>query len=137
LITIGSLTAINGASGGGSLAVATNVLATAGLENLSWSSSGTTANQGINGLAFAPITSLAVGPSEPQPLTNSYSAGILSLSWPANEGWRLQMQTNPPSTGLGTNWVYVTDGTVSSTNITVNSTNSSVFGVLPAGVPMT
>ena len=75
------------------------------------------------------VFSTTVGPSGPEVLTNSYNAGtgIMSLSWPANEGWRLQMQTNALSKGLGTNWVYVTDGTVSSTNISVNATNGSVF----------
>jgi hypothetical protein len=29
----------------------------------------------------------------------------LELSWPADHtGWRLEMQTNAPLTGLGTNW---------------------------------
>jgi hypothetical protein len=62
-------------------------------------------------------------------LTNSYSAstGILSLSWPAGEGWRLQMQTNSLAAGLGPNWVEVTDGTVSSTNIPVNPASGVVF----------
>ncbi|HZI32737.1 MAG TPA: autotransporter-associated beta strand repeat-containing protein, partial [Candidatus Binatia bacterium] len=75
------------------------------------------------------VFSTSVGPSGPKVLTNSYNAGagILSLSWPANEGWRLQVQTNSLSKGLGSNWVYVTDGTVSSTNINVNPTNGSVF----------
>jgi fibronectin-binding autotransporter adhesin len=75
------------------------------------------------------VVSTSVGPSGPEHLTNSYSAGtgILSLSWPANEGWRLQAQTNSLSQGLGTNWVYVTDGTVSSTNLSINVTNGSVF----------
>jgi autotransporter-associated beta strand protein len=64
-----------------------------------------------------------IGPSGPAHLTNSVSGGILSLSWPAGQGWKLQMQTN----GLGTNWVYLTDGTASSTNITVNPSITTVF----------
>ena len=120
-----TLNTING-SGGGSLAVGTNALATIGTQNLAWTSSGSTANQGVNGFAFAPIA-LADSPSGPGNLTNSYSAGVLSLSWPAGEGWRLQMQTNSSLVGLETNWVYVTDGTVSSTNITINPDNGSVF----------
>lgn len=116
---------INGA-GGGSLAMGTNVLAAIGTQSLAWTSSGTTGNQGVNGFAFAPIA-LADSPSGPGYLTNSYSAGVLSLSWPAGQGWRLQMQTNSSFVGLGTNWVYVTDGTVSSTNITINPDNGTVF----------
>jgi autotransporter-associated beta strand protein len=69
----------------------------------------------------------AVGPTGPANLTNSFSSGILSLSWPAGEGWRLQGQTNSLSTGLSTNWVYLTDGSVSSTNITVDPTKPAVF----------
>jgi hypothetical protein len=37
------------------------------------------------------------------------------------------MQTNSLAEGLGTNWLYLTDGTVSSTNIAVNPTNQAVF----------
>jgi fibronectin-binding autotransporter adhesin len=75
------------------------------------------------------VYSTIVGPSGSEALTNSFNAasGVLSLSWPANKGWRLQMQTNSLAKGLGTNWVYVTDGTVSSTNISINAANSSVF----------
>jgi autotransporter-associated beta strand protein len=67
------------------------------------------------------------GPSAPATLTNSVSGNTLSFSWPAGEGWRLQVQTNSLSTGLSTNWFYLTDGTVSSTNITVNPANPTVF----------
>ena len=75
------------------------------------------------------VYSTIVGPSGPEALTNSFNAasGVLSLSWPANKGWRLQMQTNSLAKGLGTNWVFVTDGTVSSTNITVSRTNGTAF----------
>jgi len=81
--------------------------------------------------AFTPATgTLSVipsGPTGPGTITNSYSLGVLSLSWPAGEGWRLQAQTNSLSSGLGTNWVYVTDYSVSSTNTTINPANPSVF----------
>jgi fibronectin-binding autotransporter adhesin len=70
---------------------------------------------------------LVLGPSGPASMTNSYSGGVLSLSWPAGQGWRLQMQTNSLAQGLGTNWVYVTDGSVSATNITVDATKPTVF----------
>jgi autotransporter-associated beta strand protein len=73
------------------------------------------------------VVSAVVGPSAPEHLTNGYSAGVLTLSWPAGEGWRLQMQTNGLSVGLGTNWNYITDGSVTSTNITVDSTKPTVF----------
>ena len=70
---------------------------------------------------------LVVGPSGPGSITNSYSGGVLNLSWPSGQGWKLQQQTNALSTGLSTNWVYVTDGSVSSTNITVNPAQPAVF----------
>jgi len=60
---------------------------------------------------------LSSGPSGPATLTNSVSGSTLSLSWPAGQGWRLQVQTN----GLTSpNWVYITDGSVNSTNIPIN-----------------
>jgi hypothetical protein len=73
------------------------------------------------------VASSVVGPTGPGYLTNSFSGGVLSFTWPASQGWRLQAQTNSLASGLGNNWVYVTDGTVSSTNITVNPANGAVF----------
>jgi autotransporter-associated beta strand protein len=69
----------------------------------------------------------ASGPSGPALLTNSYSGGVLSFSWPAGQGWKLQQQTNALSTGLSTNWVDVTDSSVSSTNIPVDPTKPATF----------
>ncbi|HEU5071721.1 MAG TPA: autotransporter-associated beta strand repeat-containing protein [Verrucomicrobiae bacterium] len=66
------------------------------------------------------------GPSGPGYLTSSVSGNTLSLSWP-DEGWKLQMQTNSLAAGLGTNWVYVTDGSVTSTNITVDPQQPATF----------
>jgi hypothetical protein len=83
------------------------------------------------GLGFAftngVLSVIAGGPSAPATITNQYSANVLSLSWPAGEGWRLQMQTNSLSVGLSNNWIYVTDGSVSSTNITVDVTKPTEF----------
>jgi autotransporter-associated beta strand protein len=84
-----------------------------------------------SGLAFSftngVLSVVATGPTGSVTITNSFSAGVLGLSWPAGQGWRLQMQTNSLSTGLSTNWVYLTDGSVSSTNITVDATKPAVF----------
>jgi len=88
---------------------------------------------GTNMFAFTngvlSVVAAPTGPSGPGTITNSFNSGTstLSLSWPAGQGWRLQGQTNSRSTGLGTNWAYVTDGSVSSTNITVDSTQPTVF----------
>ncbi len=73
------------------------------------------------------VVSAVVGPSGPARLTNSISGNTLSLSWPAGQGWRLQVQTNNLLVGLRTNWVYLTDGTASSTNLTVDSAKPTVF----------
>jgi len=73
------------------------------------------------------VVSGTTGPTGPANLTNSVSGGVLSLSWPSGQGWKLQMQTNSLSVGLGTNWVYVTDGSTTSTNITINPAKPTVF----------
>lgn len=55
--------------------------------------------------------SLAVVPAvstTPAAITATFISGKLTLSWPEDHlGWRLQMQTNALSVGLGTNWVDV------------------------------
>ena len=73
------------------------------------------------------VSVVATGPSGPGVITNSVSGNTLSLSWPAGQGWKLQMQTNSLAAGLGTNWVYITDGTITSTNITVDPAKAAVF----------
>jgi polygalacturonase len=72
----------------------------------------------------APLPSLT-----PTNITLQASSGQLQLSWPPDHlGWRLQIQTNDLSQGLGTNWVTVPNSTnVFQTNVTVNPTNGSVF----------
>jgi autotransporter-associated beta strand protein len=66
---------------------------------------------------------LAIGPTAPGSITNHLVGNQLSLTWPAGQGWRLQTATTlaPP------NWTYVTDGSISSTNITVDPTKPSMF----------
>jgi hypothetical protein len=53
----------------------------------------------------------------------------LQLSWPQSHlGWRLQIQTNDLTDGLGTNWVTVANSTnVNSANVPLNPANGSVF----------
>jgi len=75
----------------------------------------------ITGSGYLQVGS--AGPSGPAYLTNSYTAGVLSLSWPGGQGWRLQSRTNL----LLGSWSYVTSGSTSSTNITVNASNPTVF----------
>lgn len=74
------------------------------------------------------LTVVSVGPDVTQNhLTNSITGGgtILSLSW--SPGWKLQVQTNSLTTGLSGNWVTITDGTVTSTNLPIAPGNPSVF----------
>jgi hypothetical protein len=56
-------------------------------------------------------------------------SGQLQLSWPADHlGWRLEIQTNTLSTGLGTNWTNVPGSTnVYQTSLAINATNGAVF----------
>jgi autotransporter-associated beta strand protein len=58
------------------------------------------------------------GPNGPGIIAHSIRGNTLTLTWPAGQGWRLQMETNLASPG----WVYLTDGSTSSTNITVDPT---------------
>lgn len=62
-------------------------------------------------------------------LTFQLNANELQLSWPQDhQGWKLEVQTNDLSTGLGTNWVTVPNSTnIISTNMVINPTNGTVF----------
>jgi len=123
---------------GGTLSIAASGSFTTGQQFQLFSGAGAT-NTGnfaslvssASGVTFAftngVLRVLAAGPSGPVTLTNSYSSGALHLSWPAGQGWRLQAQTNSLATGLSANWQYVTDSSVSSADITVDSTKPTVF----------
>ena len=67
--------------------------------------------------------------NNPTNITFKVSGNVLNLSWPANHlGWTLQGQTNSAGVGLTTNWVNVPNSaSVTSTNITINPSNGSVF----------
>jgi hypothetical protein len=62
-------------------------------------------------------------------MTMAHSSEQLTLGWPEDHtGWLLQAQTNGLSTGLGTNWVTVSDSdTTSQVTIPLLTTNGSVF----------
>lgn len=67
--------------------------------------------------------------TQPTNIVSSVSGGNLTLQWPADHtGWRLQMQTNALSIGLGTNWVDVA-GSAATNQVTlpVNPTNPAAF----------
>jgi fibronectin-binding autotransporter adhesin len=67
----------------------------------------------------------------PGPIQFSLSGNTLALSWPANLGWILQSQTNALTVGVTTNnnaWFDVAgSGGVTSTNLTINPANPTVF----------
>lgn len=72
---------------------------------------------------------LAVPPPQNTSLSPVFDGGTLTLSWPSNSvGFRLEMQTNPPALGLGTQWLTVAGS--SQTNqmaFAVDSTLGSSF----------
>lgn len=74
------------------------------------------------------ITALTVTtPTTPDPTNIVFSAtgNQLTLNWPANVGWILQVQTNSLTTGLSTNWYDVPD--------TGGGTGQKVINIDPNG----
>jgi autotransporter-associated beta strand protein len=87
-------------------------------------------------LYFAGTGSLLVVPLvtiNPLPGTIQFNVtgGTLALSWPTNQGWILQSQTNALNVGLVANsnvWFNVPGSQlVTNTNITINPANGAVF----------
>jgi hypothetical protein len=74
----------------------------------------------------ASATAVALNPTN---ISAVLSGNTLALSWPADHlGWRLQVQTNSLSAGLGTNWVTLPGSDlVTSTNMPINPGNRAVF----------
>jgi autotransporter-associated beta strand protein len=90
---------------------------------LAWDTS-TLATDGTLRLKNGPATN-------PTNLTAVVTGGgaSLQLSWPADhQGWTLQVQTNAPGAGLGTNWVRIT-GSDATTSVTlpINHSTGSLF----------
>jgi hypothetical protein len=76
------------------------------------------------------VLSVVSGVSTTRPnLTKSITGGNLYLSWPADHlGWRLEVQSNPLSVGLSTNWVTVPGSqSVTSTNFPVDPVSPTKF----------
>jgi autotransporter-associated beta strand protein len=65
----------------------------------------------------------------PTNITASVSGGNLALSWPADHtGWTMQVQTNAPHTGLGTNWIDVPNSSLTNAlSVPINTGYGSVF----------
>ena len=75
------------------------------------------------------VTSAFMVNTNPPVLTNTYSGGTLTLSWPSDRlGWRLETQTNALNVGLSTNWSTVAGSSgVTSVTVTNNPANPTVF----------
>jgi hypothetical protein len=73
---------------------------------------------------YAPVVSLT-----PTNIAITAIGGAINLSWPTDHlGWHLQVQTNAPGAGLGTNWVTLPGSDqMNGTNITINPANGTVF----------
>ena len=81
-----------------------------------------THNLGVNGnIAVVSTTAVSLAPN--------FSGGNLNLTWPSDHaGWRLEIQTNTLSTGLGTNWfTWPNSADSTSAAIPVDPANGSVF----------
>jgi hypothetical protein len=67
--------------------------------------------------------------TNPTNITTAISGNVLTLSWPADHiGWRLQVQTNSLTTGLGLGWTDVAgSASVNSVNVTISPANGAVF----------
>ncbi len=122
----------------GSLSVGTNTLFTYGGGSIGGSGfagfqlgtlpPGVTAQLFNTGSAVQLVVLPLVNTNSPV-LTNSYSGGTLTLSWPADRlGWRLETQTNAANVGLSTNWSTWPGSTnVTSVLVTNNPANPTVF----------
>jgi hypothetical protein len=81
-----------------------------------------THNLAVNG-TIAVVSTTAVS------LVPNISGGNLNLIWPSDHiGWRLEVQTNNLTSGLGTNWfTWPNSAESTSASIPVNAANASVF----------
>jgi len=83
----------------------------------------------ISSAANITVTNAVSIATNPTNLLATVSGNSLILNWPVDHtGWTLQVQTNPLSAGLGTNWIDVPGSAfVNAVTNTISPTNSSVF----------
>ena len=65
----------------------------------------------------------------PTQINLAIASSQMQLTWPQDHtGWQLQVQTNPPGNGLGTNWTMIFgSGLTNRVILPADSANSSVF----------
>jgi autotransporter-associated beta strand protein len=74
------------------------------------------------------IATASASPNPTNITAKMVGGNTLSLAWPANQGWTLEVQTNPLQTGLGTNWFRISSSTATNqADIPIVTTNGSVF----------
>jgi alpha-L-fucosidase 2 len=76
----------------------------------------------------SPVGAQPVSLTPPQ-LKFEIIGGTMQFSWPYDHlGWNLQMQTNPPGSGLGTNWVnFPGSGATNQITISIDLTVGETF----------
>ena len=69
------------------------------------------------------------GTAAPTLLSFAANSGQMQFSWPTDHlGWHLEMQTNPPAAGLGTNWMSISGSEMTSQmSLPIDGTAGSVF----------
>ena len=75
------------------------------------------------------VLSTTIVSTSPVTLANLFGAGNLNLSWPADHtGWRLEVQTNSLTAGIGTNWAtWPNSAATNAVFIPVSPLNPAVF----------
>jgi hypothetical protein len=77
---------------------------------------------------FVMMTFLGLAQMRPASLPGQFISTPTTSSSSRTLGWRLQIQTNSLSEGIGTNWATVPNSaSVNSTNIVIHPANGSVF----------
>jgi hypothetical protein len=70
-----------------------------------------------------------IAPIQAPILSYTPSGGDLVFNW-AGGGFKLQMQTNSLTMGLGTNWVDVPDGDISGVSVPVTASPTAFFRLI-------
>ena len=142
-LTLGSGTTVTVNNTGASLGNGSFKIVSAGTGGSVAGTAPSTVSVGGSGMGSGGTASLAITGSElylnvsgvstvntnSTVLTNTISGNTLTLSWPLDhQGWRLEVQTNTLSTGLGNNWFTWPNSTnLTTVPITLDPTAPTVF----------